>query len=115
MLFTDNAGSNVLPFTNSSKNCFMSASIDTESGKNDVLLKVVNKSDKPETIKIDLKGIGKVKKRGHSTMLTGSLDEENTLADPKNVYPSTGRFKARNSFNYLFAANSISVLRISIK
>lgn len=114
MLFTDNSGTRVLPFTNTSKKCYMSAIIDTESGKNDVLLKVVNKSDTPETIKIDLKGVEKVKRSGHSARLSGSLDVENTLTEPKKVYPSTDNFRAGNSFNYLFPSNSISILRISV-
>jgi len=114
MLFTDNAGSRVLPFTNTSKNCFLSASIDNESGKNDILLKVVNKSGTPETINIDLKGAGKVKSSGRLSMLKGSPDDENTLEWPELIHPSGGNFKAANSFKYLFPANSITVLRIKM-
>jgi alpha-L-arabinofuranosidase len=112
MLFTDNMGSRVLPFTNTSKNCFMSASIDNESGKNDILLKVVNKSNTPETININLKGVSKVRRSGHSTRLAGSPDDENTLSNPEKIYPSTSTFRARTGFNYKFASNSITVLRI---
>jgi alpha-L-arabinofuranosidase len=114
MLFIDNAGTRVLPFTNTSKNCFMTATVNNESDKNYVLLKVVNKSDTPETIKIDLKGVSKVKSGGYSVMLAGSPGDENSLTDPKKVYPSTDNFKARNSFYYLFPSNSITVLRIRV-
>ena len=52
MLFTDNQGTSVLPFTQNTTNCYWSASLDTESGKNDILLKVVNNKATPETVKI---------------------------------------------------------------
>ena len=47
-LFSDNQGTRVLPFTQNSARCFWSASEDTESGRNDILLKVANKSDAPK-------------------------------------------------------------------
>jgi alpha-L-arabinofuranosidase len=112
MLFSDNLGTNVLPFTQNTTNCYWSASVDTESGKHDILLKVVNNKGKPETVNITLKGVTNVDPVGHSSRLTGTPDAENTLADPTRVVPETGTFVASNNFNYSFPANSVSVLRI---
>ncbi len=114
MLFADNSGTRILPFIHNTVNCFWSASIDTESGKNDVLLKVVNNKDKPETVDITLKGSGNVNPVGHFTVLTGAPDAENSLTDPDNVAPVLGTFVAGKSFNYLFPAWSVTVLRIGI-
>ena len=112
MLFTDNQGTRVLPFTQNTANCYWSASIDTESGKNDILLKVVNNKGTSETVNITLNGAGNVNPAGHFTMLTGAPDAENSIANPNNVVPSTGTFAAGVSFKYLFPAYSVTVLRI---
>lgn len=113
MLFSDNQGTRVLPFTQNTANCYWSVSIDTESGKKDILLKIVNNKGASETVSITLKGAKKVDPVGHSTTLTGAPDAENSLADPNKVVPSTGTFPAGSSFNYSFPANSITVLRLA--
>ena len=114
ILFTDNAGTRILPFTQYTDSCFWSASVDTESGKNDILLKVANKKGTPETVNITLKGANKVNPVGHSTVLTGGLDAENSISEPTKVIPSTGTFTPGSAFTYTFPANSVSVLRIEI-
>jgi alpha-L-arabinofuranosidase len=114
MLFTDNAGTQVLPFSQNTTNCHWSASIDTGAGKNDVLLKVVNKSSASEPVNITLNGAGKVYPVGHSTTLTGMPDAENSLANPNQVVPSSGTFSAGSSFKHVFPAYSITVLRLGL-
>ena len=115
MLFSDNQGSYIVPFTQNTDNCYWSTSIDTKDGKNDLLLKVANNSATPETVNISLNGVGKVKPVGHLTMMSDSLDSENTILNPENVVPSSGSFKAGMTFNYNFPAYSVSVLRIELK
>jgi alpha-L-arabinofuranosidase len=112
MLFSDNQGIRILPFTQNTANCYWSVSIGTESGKNDILLKVVNKKGTSETVSISLKGADNINPAGHSTTFTGDLDAENSLTDPTKVIPSTGTFIAGSSFNYTFPPNSVNVLRI---
>jgi len=112
MLFSDNAGTRVLPLTQNTAHCYWSASLDGEGGKNDVLLKVVNKSEASESVGITLSGAGPPGSIGNFTMLRGSPDAENTLADPHHVFPTSGTFAAGSSFNYVFPAYSITVLNI---
>jgi alpha-L-arabinofuranosidase len=114
MLFTDNAGTRALPFTQNTTNCYWSASEDTETGKHDVLLKVANKSPAVEGVRIILNGAREVDPRGQFTMLTGTLDAENSLAQPHHVVPSSGTFAAGIGFDYVFPACSITVLRLSL-
>ena len=114
MLFTDNAGTLLLPFTQNTANCFLSASVDKESGKNDILLKVANNKGTAETVNIILKGADKVDRAGHSSTLTGAPDDENSLANPTKVVPSEGTFAAGTSFKYNFPAYSVSLLRIGL-
>jgi len=115
MLFTDNQGTRVLPFTQNATNCYWSASVDTTSVRNDVLLKVANNKGTSETVNITLKGVNNVNSEGHYTILTGALDAENSLSDPTKIIPSTGTFIAGSSFTYTFPANSVNVLRIGLK
>ena len=112
MLFSDNSGTRVLPFTQNSDHCFWSASLDSASGRNDVLLKAVNNSPLSETVDITLKGAGKVDPAGNSTTLTGRPETENSLANPTKVAPIAGKFAAGASFKYRFPAYSITVLRV---
>jgi alpha-L-arabinofuranosidase len=112
MLFSDNQGTRILPFTQNTAHCFWSVSVDTASGKNDVLLKVANKSGASETVNITLKGAAKVNPAGRSTTLTGAPLDENSLANPTKVVPSASTFVAGASFKYRFPAYSVTVLRI---
>jgi alpha-L-arabinofuranosidase len=114
MLFTDNMGTRLLPFT-SKTDCYGSASIDTESGRKDVLIKIVNKKNAPETVKIILEGAQKVNSKGYSTTLTGALNDENTLSAPNKIIPVEKTFNAGSNFSYIFPANSITVLRVNIQ
>jgi alpha-L-arabinofuranosidase len=112
MLFSDNPGTRLLPFTQHTAYCFWSASIDTASGKDDALLKVANNHYLPETVNITLKGAAKVDPVGHSTTLTGSPEDENSLANPTKLFPIAGTFAVGTSFKYRFPAHSVTVLRI---
>jgi alpha-N-arabinofuranosidase len=112
MLFSDNSGTRVLPFTQNSLHCFWSASIDTASGKHDILLKVANNQSAAETVNIVLKGAAKVDPTGQSTALTGAPEDENSLESPTKVVPTAGTFAAGASFMYSFPAHSVTVLRI---
>jgi alpha-L-arabinofuranosidase len=114
MLFSDNQGTRVLPLTQNTVHCYWSASIDTKSGKNDILLKVVNKSADPEFVNITLSGKNDVNPVGQVTVLTAAPVAENTLANPVNVIPLTGPFAAGRSFGYLVPAYSGNVLRIGL-
>ena len=113
MLFTDNLGTRILPYIQNLTNSYWSASMDSEGGKKDILLKVVNNKDVSESVNITLRGAENVNSVGHSTTLTGALDAENSIAEPTKVVPSAGTFSAGKSFSYTFPANSVTLLRVS--
>jgi alpha-L-arabinofuranosidase len=114
ILFSDNPGTQILPFTQNTANCYWSASVDTEAGKNDVLLKVANPTPASESADIILKGVVKVDSKGLSTTLKGAPDDENSLDNPTRVIPTKGNFIAGTNFKYSFPAWSVTVLRIKI-
>ena len=51
---------------------------------------------------------------GHSTVLKGAPEDENSLSDPARIVPSEGTFVADVNFKYLFPAYSVTVLRIGL-
>ncbi len=114
MVFADNQGTSILPFTQNTTNCYWSASIDAGAGKNDVLLKVVNKSAAAESVDITLKGAEAVDPAGRSTTITGAPEDENSIENPNKIVPVAGTFTAGTSFKYDFRAWSVTVLRIRI-
>ena len=114
ILFSDNQGTRVLPFLQNAEYCHFSVSIDNESGKNDVLLKVVNNKSKLETVAITLKGVVMVDPSGFYSILKGNPGDENSLANTDKITPSSGKFLAGKSFSYSFLPYSISILRISV-
>jgi alpha-L-arabinofuranosidase len=114
ILFSDNQGSLILPFIQKTTNCYWSVSLDVDSGRKDVLIKVVNNKEAPENVNIILQGADNVDAVGHCTTLTGTPDAENSLANPDRIVPSYGTFTAGSSFNYTFRANSINMLRVKL-
>jgi alpha-L-arabinofuranosidase len=113
-LFGENHGTHILPFTSNASNTFFSTSINNADGKNDILVKAVNKTDNPETVEITLSGASDISSDGHYTMITAANDATNSIANPTNVYPATGTFTAAGSFTYTFPARSMMVLRIRV-
>jgi alpha-L-arabinofuranosidase len=114
MLFADNAGTRVLPFTQTTTHCFCSASLDTADGRRDVLIKAVNNSDSAETVSLVLEGAGKLAPVGHATMLTGTPDAENSLANPTRINPLASTFPASSRFQRVFPPYSITALRLNL-
>jgi alpha-L-arabinofuranosidase len=115
MLFTDNQGTRIVPFTHNTAHCAWSASLDTASGRKDVLLKVANNKGASETVNIILNGAKNVNPVGHFTVLTGAPEDENSIENPDKVVPTSGTFPAGGSFQYTFPACSVTVLRITQK
>ena len=113
-LFGNNHGTRILPFTANTRNTYFSTSIDNADGKNDILVKAVNKSDNKENVAINLDGASDVSPTGNYTMITTANDAANSVENPTNVYPGKGTFTAGNNFVYTFPARSMTVLRIEI-
>jgi alpha-L-arabinofuranosidase len=112
MFFTENMGTRILPFTPNASKCFWSASVNLDGGKREIIIKVVNKESTPETVKITLNGASKVNSKGRSYSMSGAPEDENSLAEPTKLVPTSSSFSAGNVFNYTFPGCSATVLRI---
>jgi alpha-N-arabinofuranosidase len=117
-LFSVNRGTTILPVLldgstkNGQGNLFASASLDNRVGE--VVLKVVNASSSPRTVRINLAGAKNVKKVGKAFILASSdLKAENSLAEPTKVSPLEQQLTVPSGdFSFTLAPNSITVLRV---
>jgi alpha-L-arabinofuranosidase len=97
------------------KSLIMSAVTDTKSG--DVILKVVNASAKAIKTEIDLKDAKAFTGKGKSIVLTSTSPlDENTLDNPKKVYPKLEDVRLTGAgCKRTFPGNSLTVIRLGTK
>jgi alpha-L-arabinofuranosidase len=86
---------------------------DTTTG--DVILKLVNVTDRTTQGQIDLRGVGRVSPVATRTVLTGDIRAENTLQHPAIVTPTSAEFKVGPSFATEIPAHSLTVIRIKTR
>ena len=91
---------------------FYSASRDSKMGT--IYLKVVNRLGTAQSVDIALKGAASVGKSGKAITLTsGSLNDTNTLTDPKRIFPTVAPFQpSGTTFRYAFPPYSVTALVI---
>ena len=85
-----------------------------DSATGEIIMKVVNTSDRDYNTKIKLEGVGDTAPTATATILTSqSKYDENSFENPTNVAPVTIPVtNVSNDFNYTFMRNSITVLVI---
>lgn len=93
---------------------YFAAGYDEPSGE--VVLKLVNPSNRKSTAKISLKN-GNVETKGMVTELAASSpDDENSFANPTLISPQTKRFNGfAETFEYDLKPNSLTIFRIKKK
>ena len=70
------------------KSIFYSATRDSKSGN--VIVKIVNRADAPQDVKIEINGAGNIADTGMATVLKAdNRDATNSLDDPQHVAPAT--------------------------
>ncbi len=83
-----------------------------DSKTGDIILKLVNTGNKPETMKINLPGFNKIFSDAEQTVLTGDADAENTFKIPQNIIPEKSTIKVSKTFEYAAPAMSLTLIRI---
>ncbi|HEY3267816.1 MAG TPA: alpha-L-arabinofuranosidase C-terminal domain-containing protein [Armatimonadota bacterium] len=93
---------------------FASASRDLTHG--DVILKVVNVTDSPQQLAIDVPGVDALESTATAEVLTGQPNDVNSVAAPMKVAPATVAVTGvALSFVHGFPAYSVTVLRLRVK
>ena len=116
-LFSANKGTRILPVLldgsskNGQQNLYASASLDKPASE--IVLKVVNAANSPKEVRVNLTGAGAIKRIGKAYILTSAdLKSENSFETPMKVSPLERQLTAAREFNFTFAPNSLTVLRI---
>ena len=80
----------------------------------ELIVKFVNATEEPFTTSINLQNVTSVERKGKVVTLTSAdPKDENTLDDPKRVFPRESTFnKFSGQFDYTFEPWSFTVLRI---
>jgi alpha-L-arabinofuranosidase len=101
--------------TNEVKSLFYSATRDSKTGK--IFVKVVNRADAPQVVKIEINGAKSVAAKGTAIVLQAKTrTETNTIKDPKHIVPQTEKVKDLGaSFTRTFPPCSITVLELQTK
>jgi alpha-L-arabinofuranosidase len=83
----------------------------------DIILKIVNIAPAGQEVAVRVAGLAEIEPRGLATVLTsGSLEDENTLADPERVVPRRQTPDGLASpVRYRIPGNSVTVLRVKEK
>jgi alpha-N-arabinofuranosidase len=93
---------------------YASATRETSSG--DVILKLVNIQETAQPLQIDLKGVPTVKKDAAGEVITGALDDINTVAAPTKVAPKLLSIQnADTRFLHELPAHSVTVIRLKTR
>jgi len=117
-LFSCNRGDMVLPTQvggvtkadSGQESLYASATREEQSG--DIILKVVNPGDAPQSVPVNLNGAKAVAPQAREVVLAGKPDDENTMQQ-QGVAPVTSTLpNIAASFNCDFAPHSLTVLRI---
>jgi alpha-L-arabinofuranosidase len=79
----------------------------------EIILKVVNVVNAPQTLEINLDGAASVSKTASIEWLQGDADTQNTVDAPTKIAPQHGTIdNAGAKFTHQFPGNSISVIRL---
>jgi alpha-L-arabinofuranosidase len=121
-LYSLNRGTKVIPITlnndvvaGQKDSLYASAVIDTKT--NDVIIKLVNASNKSETNTINLDGVKKLAAQGTLTVLKGdNLNGMNSFEQPQNVAPKESTIAIIGTkINLTAAPYSFNIIRVKMQ
>ena len=91
----------------------VSTTLDRAAGE--LIVKLVNAGDKPQSVKLSVAGARKVGAKGTAVLLTGAPDAVNSRENPGNVSPVTSTVKTGKNMTLNAPASSVQVVRIPVK
>jgi alpha-N-arabinofuranosidase len=97
------------------KSLFYSATRDSATGK--IIVKIVNRADAPQDVKIEINGVNSIADEGTATVLKAeNRDATNSLGEPMKVVPATEKVSGLSaSFTRTFPPCSITILELQAK
>ncbi|AIE86187.1 alpha-L-arabinofuranosidase C-terminal domain-containing protein [Fimbriimonas ginsengisoli] len=93
------------------KPLYVAASRMSRTGE--IILKVVNFSAEPMATQVDLTGVSRIASKASGWMLSGDLDDVNSVQNPVKVAPQAITLTdVGRSFGHTFPAHSVTVIRL---
>lgn len=90
---------------------FAASSHDSDSAE--IILKVVNPTEKPATVDVNLSGVATLKSPAQLVRLHGGPEDENCIAQSRKITPVNDSIELSDpNFRHDFPANSFTVLRL---
>jgi alpha-N-arabinofuranosidase len=113
-LFSTNKGTHIIPVsTSGGENLYASSVLDKATGE--LIVKLVNSSDKTLSPQLQLNGAKKIGTRAEITTLKGALEDANTFDDPSKITPVTSVIPAKGkTLKIDLAPLSFTVIRIKV-
>jgi len=116
-LFSTNMGDtyfeNIVSFD--SKDSTLAASCVKNSKSGEIILKLVNYSNDPKSMKVNLSKFKNLVLEADQTILKGEDNDENSFENPEKVKPSNTTIKTTKVFDYQAPAMSLSILKFKFK
>ncbi len=114
-LFSINSGDTWLPFAiaESAQSAGLAFSAVRNARSDDLILKIVNPTQAPQTLHIELGGARRFADSGIKTLLTGDPQAGNDSKTPNAVMPVTTTIPISSVFDCESPAHSLTVIRIS--
>ncbi|WP_281233958.1 alpha-L-arabinofuranosidase C-terminal domain-containing protein [Flavobacterium gelatinilyticum] len=116
-LFSTNKGTDLLNITKDGKpligenNLYASAVKDINT--KEIIVKVVNTSQSPQEVNLDLKGTKTASKGSIITLASANLNDENTFTDPKKISPKESEYKVTKGAQQVkLPAYSVTVVKL---
>ncbi|MEI9921096.1 MAG: alpha-L-arabinofuranosidase C-terminal domain-containing protein [Bacteroidota bacterium] len=111
-LFSTNKGTTILSIDNKSE-LYASAVVDKNS--KEVIIKIVNASDKAQSPQLQINGV-KLNSKGELITLKSTPDDVNSFSDPSKIIPVTGSLDVKSkNVKIDLAPYSLTVIKIKTK
>lgn len=118
-LYSTNKGTNVVPILLNDKavtgqdNYYASATIDKNT--HEVIIKIVNNSDKSRSANFQIEGVNKLQSKGTLTVLSEGLDKVNSFDKPKEVSPKQADVSVKKKgVNASLAPYSLNIIKLKM-
>lgn len=110
-MFSRNVGDEILPLHSMDTSVQGTATSDSKTGA--IFIKLVNPAPKPESLQLEVKGIGSFGSNARAITLAAEPEAINSIDHPRNVVPTNATLgRLPPVFSYTFPPNSIVVLTL---
>jgi alpha-L-arabinofuranosidase len=110
-MFSRNVGDEIL--NTASVETSVQGAATRESKTGNIFIKLVNPGAMSEPLNIQINGAQSLASKGTAITLSGKPEDENSISQPRNVFPVTTTVRGiKSDFTYTLPANSVVVLKL---